>query len=167
MTVFICAKFAALMCVVGGCQGVAMWWVFFVAAVWLLESLLCSFLLAQVKPSSSIIQCNSFVIFFNHLPRWKKKNIRKRDIFLWPCDSLWGRYWVCKSNVWAFISFVLWCFVVLTQWLLLSNNHSSIASTTLPCQEPSMPTRPSQILQQTTNTQSSLWEKKGPMQCAV
>ncbi len=60
----------------------------------------------------------------------------------------------------CFISFLLWCFVVLKQWLLLSNNNSSIPSTTLPCQELSMPTRPSQILQQTTNTQSSLWEKK-------
>lgn len=109
--------------------------------------------------SQATFKCNSVYFFCGGF--FHPFNKGKRDIFFWPCDSLWGRYWVCKSSVWAFISFLLWCFVVLTQWLLLSNNRSSIASATLPCQELSMPTRPSQILQQTTNTQSSLWEKKG------
>ncbi len=110
-----------------------------------------------------------FLLWFVYpFPMACKREKRDRHILLWQrsCDSLWGRYWVCESCVWAtqgllyFLSALVFCGS--DTMTAVSNNNSSIPSTTLPCQELNMPTRPLQILQQTTNTQSSLWEKKGP-----
>lgn len=136
-------------------------WVLF-DQMWVLCVVAVAYWLKSKEPPSS-----PFVICLSVSYGMQKKK-KGRDIFssgsapvtLYEADIGFVKA-VFELHRACFISFLLWCFVVLTQWLLFSNNNSSIPSTTLLCQELSMPTRPSQILQQTTNTQSSLWEKKG------